>query len=416
MRIRFSSLLAAAIAGASLAAEPNPPAAAGDWPWWRGPRLDNTAHDRGAVLKWGPAENVVWRTAVPGRGHSSPAVSGDRVFLTTADEAVKTLQVLAFDRRTGKPLWTHTAHEGGFTKVNPKNSHASATPACDGERVYAAFVNGTGLFVTAADLDGKRVWQTRAGGFRSQHGYGSSPVLYRDLVIVNGDNLDTCFVAALDRRMGKVAWRTDRPTSGKNGSYGTPVVATLAGRDQLILTGMGETAGYDPATGTELWKCSGPAEVTGNTPAVGGGLVFTSGGFPEKVIQAVRADGRGDVTATHVAWKATKGAAYVPSPLYHAGRLYVVADNGVVTCFEAATGKEVWIGRLRGGFSASPVLVGEHIIVSNEKGETFVLRAGPKFELVGTNDLGDGAMATPAVAGGRLFVRTAHNLFCIGKP
>ena len=274
----------------------------------------------------------------------------------------------------------------------------------------------TASIVTATDLDGKRLWQTRVGAFRSEHGYGSSPVLFRDLMIVNGDNLDACFVAALDRRTGKVAWRTDRPTTGKHGSYATPLVANLAGRDQLILTGMHETAAYDPATGKQLWKCDGPAEVTGNTPAVGDGMVFVSGGYPEKVILAIRADGTGDVSKTHVAWRATKGVAYVPSLLYRGGRLYVVADNGLITCFEASTGKEVWQGRLRGGFSSSPVLVGDHLFVSNEAGETFVLKTGPKFEVVGTNNLEDGAMATPAVGRGRLYLRTAHSLFCIGKP
>src|SRR4051794_10149099 len=170
----------------------------GDWPWWRGPALDGKSTDRDAPTKWSPTENIAWKADVLGRGHSSPAVCGDKVFLTTADETAQKQFLLAFDRKTGKSLWTTLAHQGEFLRKNPKNSHASATPACDGERVYSVFVNHGGLHVTATDLDGKIVWQVEAGAFRSEHGYGSSPVLYKSLVIVNGDNLKDCFHVALD--------------------------------------------------------------------------------------------------------------------------------------------------------------------------------------------------------------------------
>ncbi len=390
------------------------PCAAGDWPWWRGPGLDGKSSDR-AVTKWSATENVVWKAKVPGSGHSSPAVCGDRVFLTTADEAARKQLVLALDRKTGRPLWSTTAYEGGFMKKNGKNSHASATPACDGERVYSLFVNHDALHVTATDLDGKIVWQTRVGDFVSQHGYGSSPVLHGPHLILNGDSLKGCFVAGLDRRTGEVAWKTDRKTTGRNGSYATPVVATLAGKAQLILTGLGEVSSYDPATGKLLWSCAGPSEVTACTPATSESLVFATGGYPERELLAVRADGKGDVTKTHIAWKTGRGVAYVPSPLYHDGRLYVVADGGTITCFEEKTGKQVWQDRLAGGFSSSPVLIGGLLYVSSEAGRTFVLRAGPKFEVVATNDLGEGIMATPAVSGGHIFLRTNRHLYCIGE-
>jgi outer membrane protein assembly factor BamB len=392
-----------------------PQVAPGDWPWWRGPTCDGKSPDAAPVSSWDAQTNIVWKTAVPGRGHSSPIVCGGRVFLTTADERAQKQYVLAFDRTTGKPLWTTLAHEGGLPPMNPKNSQASATSAYDGSRVYSAFVHKSGLHVTATDLDGKILWQTKAGDFASEHGYGCSPVLYGSLVIVNGDSLKGSFLAALDGVTGKVAWKTPRPSTGRHGSYCTPVVAELARRPQLLMTGMGEVSAYDPATGKRLWFCTGPAEVTGCTPAFGESLVFVTGGFPEKQLLAIRADGSGDVSASHIVWRTGKGVAYVPSPLYDAGRLFVITDNGIATCFEAATGRQLWQDRLQGAFTSSPVLAGDLLYVTNEKGKTFVLRAGPKFEVVATNDLGAGVMATPALCGGQVFLRTSDHLYCLGR-
>ena len=413
MRLIAPALLWAALAPA---AEPTlPEVAPADWPWWRGPTLDNKSRDRTAPTRWSATEHVVWKTPVPGRGHSSPVLWGDRIFLTTADEAAQTQRVLAFDRRTGKPLWDTVAHSGGFEMKHEKNSHASSTPACDGRHVYSAFVNSDAVHVTAVDLDGKVVWQRAAGPYESQHGLGSSPVLHKQTVIVLADSMKGSFLAALDRATGKVVWRIDRPVTGRNGNYATPLVATLAGKPQLIVQGTRVTTSYDPDTGNELWKCHGPAEVCGCTPACDDRHVFATGGFPEKEILTVRADGSGDVTRTHVAWRSRKGVSYVPSPLYHDGRLYVVNDNGTATCFDAAAGKELWSERLAGAFTSSPVLVGDHLYVTNEQGRTFILKAGPKFEQVAVNDLEEGVLATPAVAGGRIYLRTAGTLYCIGK-
>lgn len=411
-------LLVPAVLWAALApaAEPTrPEVAPADWPWWRGPTLDGKSRDRSAPTRWSTNENVAWKAPVPGRGHSSPVLWGDRVFLTTADESAQTQRVLAFDRRTGKALWDAVAHTGGFEKRHEKNSHASATLTCDGHRVYAAFVNSEVLHVTALDLDGKLVWQKAAGPFASQHGYGSSPVFHKKTVIVLADSLKGSFLASLDRATGEVVWKVDRPVTGRNGNYASPVVADLAGKPQLIVQGTRVTTGYDPDTGNVQWTCDGPAEVTGCTPAWDEKHVFATGGFPEKEIIAIRADGAGDVTKTHVAWRSKKGVAYVPSPLHHAGRLYVVSDTGVITSFDAATGREVWSERLGGAFTSSPVLVGELLYVTSEQGKTHVLRTGDKFEQVAVNDLGEGVLATPAVAGGRIYLRTAGTLYCLGR-
>jgi outer membrane protein assembly factor BamB len=392
-----------------------PAAAVDDWPWWRGPALDGTSPGRRPVTRWSATEHVVWKAAVPGRGHSSPIVWGDRVFLTTADEAAQKQSILAFSRKSGKLLWNTVAHEGGFPRKHPKNTHASATPACDGERVYSVFLNRGALYITATDLDGKILWQQAAGAFTPEHGYGSSPVLYGSLVILNGDSMKDCFVAALDRQTGTLVWRTARKATGLNGNYATPVVATLAGKPQLILTGLREVTSYDPETGKRLWWCTGPAMVTACTAACGDNLVFATGGYPEREILAIRADGAGDVTRSHIVWRTSKGVTYVPSPLYHDGSLYVVNDTGVATRFEGTTGKQIWQGRLTGEFSSSPVLAGGLLYATNEAGTTFVMKAGPSFEVVARNDLADGGFATPAIAGGQVFLRTNRFLYCLGE-
>ncbi len=387
-----------------------------DWPWWRGAGADGRSHGDNVPTRWSATENIAWRTAVPGRGHASPIVWGDRVYLASADEQAEKQLLLAFDRNTGDQIWNREVHQGEFMAKHGKNSHASATPACDGERIYSVFVNHSALNVTATDLDGKQVWQTNAGTFGSEHGYGSSPVLHKSLVIVLGDNLQRCFVAALDRSTGRVVWRTDRKTTGRHGSYATPIVAEVAGKPQLLVSGMHSTSSYNPETGKLIWTCSGPAEVTACTLAFNDRLVFSSGGYPEKELLAIRANGRGDISKSHVVWRTGKGVTYVPSPICHKGKLYVVGDNGVTTCFEAETGKQVWQGRLEGNFSASPVCAGDLIFVTNEAGKTYVFRAGSKFEIVAQNDLGGGGFASPAICGGQIFLRSEQQLFCIGKP
>ncbi len=417
MRIAFTLIAILFWCLGAQASEPEklaPLAALGDWPWWRGPERNGVSADRETVTKWGPKENVVWATHIPGRGHSSPIVCGKRVYLTTAEEATQKQLILAFDRQTGVSLWTTLAQQGNFTRKYPKNTHASATQACDGERLFSVFINTAGLHVTATDLDGKILWQTRAGDFQSLHGYGSSPVLYKNLVIVNGDNVKNCYLTALDGQTGMVVWRTERKAVGKYGNYGTPTLAVLNNKAQLLQAGLGQTASYDPETGNLLWSCTGPAEVAANTLAFSATTVFSSGGFPEKELRAIRGDGKGDVTKSHLSWKADKGITYVPSPLYHAGLLYLVNDGGIASCFDVESGKQVWQERLEGNFSSSPVMVGDLVYATNEAGVTSILKASRKYQLVGTNALQEPVMATPAVCGGQIFLRTASKLYCLG--
>ena len=215
-----------------------------------------------AVTEWSESRNILWKVPVPGNGHASPIVCGGQVFIATADEQHQTQSLLCFDRQTGKPLWSRVIHTGGFMQKHAKNSQASATPACDGQRVFVPFLHAGGLWVTAVDLAaGDILWQTEAGPFVSEHGYGSSPVIWGSFVLVSGDSIGGGFLAALNRQTGALAWRRQRPNDGANGSYGSPLIANLAGKPQLIQSGAGKVSSYDPATGEMFWRCDGPAQM-----------------------------------------------------------------------------------------------------------------------------------------------------------
>ena len=389
--------------------------AADDWPWWRGPNFDNIAAAQAPPLRWSATENVAWKADVPGRGHGSPVLWGGRIFLPTADEKERVQYGLCYDRDSGKKLWQTEIHRGGFMPMNPKNSHASATPACDGERVFMPFIAQGGIWLSALDFEGKIAWQKKLGAFHSKHGFAASPVLWKSLVIVVADAVKDSFIAAAHRKTGEVLWRIDRP-SYNLGTYASPTVGRIAGRDQLLIQGPYKVFSYDPATGQPLWTCDGPNESTCSTVNYDAERVYAAAGFPKKNLMCIRADGKGDVTKTHVVWMKEGNMAYVPSLLLADGLLYMVEDEGRVTCFEAGTGQAVWQTRLRGAFSSSPVLAGGRIYVVNEAGVTYVFKPGRAFELLAQNDLGDGGFATPVICGGRIYLRTLHRLYCLGRP
>jgi len=409
-------LSACALAGTPAVDDlPTVQVAPADWPWWRGPNLDNIVPGaQDPPIRWSKTENVIWKTDVPGRGHGSPVLWGDRIFLPTADDKVKAWYLLAYDRKTGEKLWQTELHRGGFMPMHPKNSHASATPACDGERVFMPYIAQNAIWLTAVGLDGKLVWEKKLGPFTSMHGFGTSPIFYKSLVIVVSDDLKGSFIAAVHRKTGEVAWKIDRPNY-KLGTYATPTVGHIAGRDQLLIQGPYKIFSYDPATGKSLWTCDGPNESTCSTINFDHDLIWASAGFPKKNLLCVRADGTGDVTKTHIVWMKENNTAYVPSLLLADGLLYMVEDEGKATCFEAKTGQVVWQDRLRGNFSSSPILAGGHIYVVSEAGVTYVLKPGRSFELLAQNDLADGGLATPAIVDGRIYLRTLHSLYCLGK-
>lgn len=391
-----------------------------DWPFWRGPNHNGHADSSANPLEeWSAEENILWRAPVIGRGHSSPTVLGDRVFLASADETRQAQVVLCFDATNGKPLWEAIVHEGGFANkskrgLNEKATMASSTVATDGERLFITFVNDNAAWVTALDLSGSIAWQQRIGDYVIHQGYGSSPTVYKDLVIVSADTKVGGAIAGLDRQTGEFVWRRERP---EKPNYHSPVILNAAGRDQLILAGCDLVTSLDPTTGEELWEIEGATTECVATCVTDGTHVFTSGGYPRNHISAVVADGSGKV-----AWESNTRN-YVPSMLVRDGYLYATLDAGIATCFRASDGAEMWKARLGGTFSSSPVLVGDLIYATNEEGTTFVFKANPdEFVKVAENELGNSVFATPAIVENRIYTRVAMGegeqrqefLVCIG--
>lgn len=385
---------------------------AGYWPRWRGPSGQGVVDASGYTDTWSDTENVVWRSTVPGRGHSSPIVWGDRIFLTTTQDAGRRLSVLSYRRTDGQLLWETAVPEGPIEHIHPKNSQASATPTTDGERVYVSF-GSRGL--VALDFDGRVVWHTEVGPIANYHGSAGSPLLYGDLLITYQDQRRGAFVAAFDTRTGQLAWQTDR---GGSVGWGSPVAVRVGDHDEIIVSSQRTVTAYDPSDGSELWHCNGNLFEVIPTPAVGHGLIFCASGRAGPTL-AIRPGGSGDVTDTHVEWSTSRGSPFVPSPLVHGDYLYTVNDMAsIVTCFEAATGAVMWQQRLgrprREGFSASPVFVDGKVFITNDDGETFVLKAGPEFELLHVNDIGAPTLASPALVDGRWYIRTERELVAIG--
>ncbi|GMR22657.1 MAG: PQQ-binding-like beta-propeller repeat protein [Acidobacteriota bacterium] len=383
------------------------------WPGWRGPSAQGYVKGSGYPDTWSSTENVLWRASVPGEGNSSPIVWRDRIFLTTSRTGGRKLSLLSFRRSDGKSLWETAIPQNGVERGHDKNGHASATPITDGRLVYASF--GThGLY--AFDFDGTIVWHAQVPKLDNYHGSAGSPVLYQNTVILYQDHQGQSFVAAFHKQTGNRIWRTER--DARTG-WGTPVVIRAGRRDELIVSSQHKVTAYDPASGTELWHVTGNKFEVIPTPVVGHDLVFASSGRAGPTI-AIRAGGRGDVTDTRVVWRSPKGAPFVPSAIIVGEQLYTINDmQAVITSFEATTGKVLFQGRLgtapREGFSASPVTVDGKIFFTNDEGETFVLKAGPEFELLHVNRLGARTLASPALVDGRWYFRTQNELICIGS-
>lgn len=384
------------------------------WPRWRGPSGQGFVQGSGYPDTWSPTENVLWKTPVPGRGNSSPVVWGDRIFMTTAYDDGARRSILCYRRSDGQKLWETFAPNAKPESAHPKNTRASSTPVTDGERVYAYFGNHGLLAVTT---EGKTVWHHKLGPFDAFHGTASSPLLYEDKVIVVQDHSGESFVAAFDPATGKEIWRT--PRDARVG-WNTPVAIRVGDRDEILVSGQQKVIAYDPSTGEEIWQVEGNTFEAIPTPVVGDGLIFASSGRGGPTL-AIRPGGRGNVTDTHVAWKAPKGSPFVPSPIVYRGQLYMVNDMAAVaTSYEAETGEVLWQGRLgqarREGFSASPVALDGKVFFTNDDGETFVLKAGPEFELLHVNRLGEKTLASPALVEGRWYFRTEDHLVAIGQP
>jgi len=391
-------------------------AQAENWPCWRGPRGDGTSLDSAIPVEWNAVgsdrKNVRWAVDMPASGHASPIVWENRIFCTGARESDQARILVCFDRGDGKLLWEKVVLTSPLEKIHKLNSYASSTPATDGERVYVSFLHEKQMHIVAYDFAGNEAWRVEPGVFSSVHGYCSSPVVFEDLLIVNGDHDGEAYLVALDRRTGQEKWKT--PRENKTRSYCTPIIRDIAGRTQMMLSGSKSVASYDPRTGKPLWVADGPTEQFVASLVYGHGLVYVTGGFPDKHIVAFDPTGSGNVTKTHEVWHHERsGVSYVPSPVLVGDYFLVAADNGFGTCFEAKTGKIAWQERMGRHYSASLVAASGLAYFLDDDGITKVVRPGPSYELVATNELGDECYASPALSGPEFFVRTRSKLFCL---
>ena len=392
------------------------PATAENWPVWRGPRGDSTSLETNVPTQWDVNANAVWKTPVPGIGHASPIVWGDRVFTVTAFPDQLDRVLLCFDRPTGKLLWQQVVVHGPLEAIHKENSYASGTPATDGRRVYVTFRVGDDLVVAAHDFaDGKPLWLVRPGTHVGEWGFSNEPILFRDKVIFDGDGKGDSFLIALGREDGHTRWKVHRPNHGI--SYSAPFIREMGGRLQLVQCGDRCVTGFDPETGEPLWTVDGPSQEFAATPCYSekAGLLFISSSWPDCHLLAIKPNGVGNVTRTHVVWETKKGAPYIPSLIVVDDLLFSLNPTGTAFCYEAATGKVLWQEPL-GRHHASPVLVGGLLFFINDKGEINVIKPGPTFNRVAKYDLGEPCYASPAISEGQVFLRGFKTLFCIGKP
>jgi len=447
IRMKLARLMVLCLMGSALNVPP-PAVGASDkgtnWPQWRGPESSGISPETNLPTEWSATKNIEWKTPLPGRGHSSPVIWENKIFLTTSLEGPVitgakapthflrgkeflhpdsvgadhsyTLKVLALDARSGKILWERTAYEGKvYDNRHKKNTYASPTPATDGRHLYV-FFGSEGLY--CYDFRGNLIWKASLGPMGTMGmGTGISPVLYENLVIVQCDQEfegEGAFTAAVDKKTGKQVWRSERKEAA---TWATPLVVRTPERAELVASGAYRIVSYDPATGRELWRTEGLMSNAIPSPVANREMVFVSAGYPAKKVIAIRLGGSGDLTATpNIVWKYDKGTAYVPSPILYGEHLYVMTDKGLVTCLDARTGQVKYEGArvpVPATFSASPVAFEGKILLTSEDGDTFVIKAGPVHEVLRSNSLGEPVYASPAIADGRLFIRGEKHLYCI---
>ena len=396
-----------------------------NWPGWRGPRGDGSSRESAVPTRWNATtgENVLWKTELPGTGHSSPVVWNDAVFLTACDEADGSRLLVRMNASTGKLIWKQRVIQAPLEKRHTLNSYASGTPVTDGSLIYVTFLEADfsssrevtpgDLVVTAYDFDGHQKWTVKPGRFSSVHGFCSSPILFEDKAIVNGDHDGKGYLVALSRQTGATIWRTARPNQTR--SYVTPIIRDIGGRTQLMLSGSKCVASYDPRTGSQLWYIDGPTEQFVASPVENGKLLLLTAGFPDHHIIALKPDGSGTLDEGAIVWRTTKNCSYVPSPVICGKYFLVVSDNGIASCYDSNEGTLHWTKRLDTmNHSASLITAGGLVYFLADNGVMRIVRPGPSFELVAENLLGEDCFASPAVSNGRLYVRGRTSMFCIG--
>ena len=390
------------------------PANAENWPCWRGPRQDGTSLETRVPADWSPAA-AEWNIEVPGKGHASAVVWEDRVLTVTAFPETRERVLLCFNRADGKILWQKTVVTGPLEKLHVENSYASGTPATDGKRVYVTFRVGDEVVVAAHDLaDGRQLWLVRPGTHAGEWGFSNEPVLFEDKVILDGDGKEDSFLVALNRETGKTLWRVSRPNKGI--SYSAPFIREMAGRLQMVQCGDRRVTSFDPRDGRELWTVDGPSQEFVATPTYSEKtrLVYVSSSWPERHLLAIKPDGEGNVTKTHIVWRDTRGAPYIPSLMTVGDYVFSVGVTGTAFCYDAATGKVHW-QEVFGRHHASPVLAGGRLYFINDKGEVIVIKPGAVLDRSSGGNLGESCYASPALSDGQVFLRGFKHLMCIGK-
>jgi outer membrane protein assembly factor BamB len=396
------------------------PLGAADWPQFRGPKGDGHASARNLPTTWNETTNVAWKAEVPGKGWSSPSLFQNRIYLTTAapleaggsEDGELSLRTLCLDAATGKLLWNTEIfrQEAVAPKIHTKNSHASPTPWIENGRVYVHFGHqGTACL----DMSGKILWRDNTHAYEPVHGNGGSPLVALGLVVFTCDGAENPYVVALSASTGEERWRFSRSSESKNKfSFSTPVLIEVNGQQQLITAGSGVVNALEPATGREIWHVNyGDGYSVIPKPIFGHGLVYVVTGYGAPIVMAIRPDGSGDVTDTHVAWTAKKGAPHTPSLLLAGDELYVVSDKGLATCLDARTGKEHWQERIGGNYSASPIYADGKIYFQSEEGPAIVLKPGKSFEKLSDTGFKERTLASYAVGDSSLFIRTERNLY-----
>ena len=403
-----------------------------NWPCWRGPRGDGSVVDVNAPVSWNgeTGENITWKIPVPGSGHSSPIIWEDRIFLTSCREETQERLLTCLDRESGRTIWEKTVVKSKLETRHRLNSYASGTPATDGKTVYVTFLVVDGheipapnvgntrpvtpgeIMVAAYDFNGTQLWKRTIGSFISAHGFCSSPVIYKDLLIINGDHDGESYVAALNRTTGSPVWKV--PRQHKTRSYCTPLIRDVDGRTQMVLTGSLRIISLDPQTGNQHWVVEGPTEQFVSSMVFDGQKFYMTAGFPTHHVMGIRADGKGDVTTTHVAWHSKQAKCYVPSPVLVGKHLFVADDRGTANLFDTESGERIWQDRLGKHFSASLIAANGLAYFTADDGITKLVRPGAKMDVLHENSLGEYTFASPAVSNGQLFIRGEKHLFAIG--
>ncbi len=404
-----------------------------NWPGWRGPRGDGTSTEVNVPKQWDgtTGEGILWKVEIPGYGHSSPIVWGSQIFVTGCDEETKERRLLCFNKDDGKLRWKAEVIQSSLETKHKLNSFASGTPATDGSTVYVSFLETDGrealalntdkpkmmtpgaMVVAAFDMQGKLLWQKRPTEFSSVHGFCTSPVIYEDLLIVNGDHDGQSSILALDRSTGDTVWKFPRVHQTR--SYCTPIIRQAAGKDQMVFSGSKQVVSLNPRTGQEWWHVEGPTQQFVASMVYDGDKFYLSAGFPDHFVMAIRPDGSGDVTGSHVAWSSTEAKCYVPSPVLADNQLFVADDRGTINCFATKDGTRVWRDRLGGHYSASLITAGGLVYCTADDGVVKLLRPGQELDVVSSNPLGESSFASPAVSDGRIYIRGEKHLFAIGK-